>query len=107
MMFDTDPEMQEKLMNIIHEEVQTILDNGPLATDLSKEKESMLKDYEENLEKNTYWSSVILPQYYRYGDNYVTSYENAVRAVTSETVQQMLKNLVSSNNMFEVVMLPE
>lgn len=107
MIFDTDPEKQEVLINIIHEEVQTILDNGPLATDLSKEKESMLKDYGENMEKNNYWSSLILPQYYLYGYNYVTSYESAVRAITSETVQQMLKNLVASGNMFEVVMLPE
>ena len=45
MQFDTDPQKQERLMQIIHEEVQTILENGPLASDLQKEKESMLKVY--------------------------------------------------------------
>ena len=54
MQFDTDPKKQERLMEIIHEEVQTIVANGPLASDLQKEKESMLKDFQEDLEKNTY-----------------------------------------------------
>ena len=105
MQFDTDPEKQEKLMNIIHEEVMTIVENGPLAKDLQKEKESMLKDFEENLEKNGYWEDV-LTNYYKHGINYVTDYKAAVEAITAETVQATLKKLVESGNMFEVVMLP-
>ena len=105
MQFDTDPEKQEKLMSIIHEEVMTIVENGPLATDLQKEKESMLKDFEEDLEKNGYWEDV-LSTYYKYGINYVTDYKAAVEAITAETVQATLKKLVESGNVFEVVMLP-
>ena len=105
MQFDTDPEKQEKLMNIIHEEVMTIVENGPLAKDLQKEKESMLKDFEEDLEKNSYWNSV-LSIYYKNGINYITDYKAAVEAITAETVQDTLKKLVSAGNVFEVVMLP-
>ena len=36
MQFDTDPKKQERLMEIIHEEVQTIVANGPLASDLQR-----------------------------------------------------------------------
>ena len=107
MQFDTDPEKQEKLMAIIHEEVQTIIENGPLATDLQKEKESMLKDFEEDLEKNDFWRDTILDEYYRFGIDYVALYENAVRAITADTVQETLKKLVDAGNMFEVVMFPE
>ena len=106
MQFDTDPEKQEKLMSIIHEEVMTIVENGPLAKDLQKEKESMLKDFEEDLEKNNYWKSV-LSMYYKNGINYITDYKAAVEAITAETVQETLKQLVAAGNMFEVVMLPE
>ena len=106
MQFDTDPEKQEKLMSIIHEEVMTIVENGPLATDLQKEKESMLKDFEEDLEKNGYWEEDVLYTYYKYGINYVTDYKAAVEAVTAETVQETLKKLVEAGNVFEVVMLP-
>ena len=106
MQFDTDPQKQQRLMEIIHEEVQTIADNGPLASDLQKEKESMLKDYQEDLEKNTYWRSALY-YYYMYGDNNIRDYKPAVEAITAETVQQTLKKLMSSGNVFEVVMFPE
>ena len=105
MQFDTDPEKQEKLMNIIHEEVMTIVENGPLAKDLQKEKESMLKDFEEDLEKNGYWIDV-LSIYYKNNINYITDYKEEVEAITAETVQETLKKLVAAGNVFEVVMLP-
>ena len=105
MQFDTDPEKQEKLMSIIHDEVMTIVKDGPLAKDLQKEKESMLKDFEEDLEKNNYWKTV-LSMYYKNGINYITDYKAAVEAVTAETVQATLKKLVEAGNVFEVVMLP-
>ena len=105
MQFDTDPEKQEKLMNIIHEEVMTIVENGPLTKDLQKEKESMLKDFEEDLEKNGYWIDV-LSTYYKNNINYITDYKEEVEAITAETVQETLKKLVAAGNVFEVVMLP-
>ncbi|MGM9837228.1 MAG: M16 family metallopeptidase [Paludibacteraceae bacterium] len=106
MQFDTDPQKQEKLMAIIHEEIKTIIDNGPLAVDLHKEKESMLKDYQEDLEKNSYWQTVIYLNEVC-GINYITDYKNAVEAVTAESIQKTLKKLVDAGNMFEVVMMPE
>ena len=105
MQFDTDPEKQQKLMGIIHEEVMTIVENGPLDKDLQKEKESMLKDFEEDLEKNSYWNT-ILNEYYNYNINYVEEYKAAVEAITAETVQTTLKKLVDAGNVFEVVMEP-
>lgn len=105
MQFDTDPEKQEKLMSIIHEEVNTIVENGPLAKDLNKEKESMLKDFQEDLEKNSYWDTVLY-MYYMYGIDYIADYKTAVEDITAETVQATLKKLVASGNMFEVVMMP-
>ena len=105
MQFDTDPEKQEKLMSIIHEEVNTIIENGPLAKDLNKEKESMLKDLQEDLEKNGYWQTVLYMNYF-YDIDYIADYKSAVEGITAESVQSMLKKLIASGNMFEVVMLP-
>ena len=106
MQFDTDPQKQERLMQIIHEEVQTIVDNGPRADDLQKEKESLLKDFQEDLENNKYWRTTLY-LYYMYGINNIRDYKPAVEAITAETVQQTLKKIVDSGNMFEVVMFPE
>ena len=106
MQFDTDPQKQQRLMEIIHEEVQTIADNGPLASDLQKEKESMLKDYQEDLEKNSWWRQALY-MYYMYGENDIRDYKPAVEAITAETVQSTLKELLKAGNVFEVVMFPE
>ena len=106
MQFDTDPKKQTRLMEIIHEEVQTIIDNGPLASDLQKEKESMLKDFQEDLEKNNYWNDALY-MYHMYGIDYIRDYKAAVEAITAETVQATLKQLVDAGNVFEVVMFPE
>lgn len=106
MQFDTDPDKQVRLMEIIHEEVQTIVENGPLASDLQKEKESMLKDLQEDLEKNGWWITT-LEIYYKLGVNRATEYKPVVEAMTAESVQSVLKKLVDAGNMFEVVMLPE
>lgn len=106
MQFDTDPKKQERLMEIIHEEVQTIVENGPLASDLQKEKESMLKDFAEDLEKNSYWKTALY-MYYLYGEDNIRNYKSAVEAITAETVQATLKQLVSAGNIYEVVMFPE
>ena len=93
-------------MEIIHEEVDTILAHGPLATDLQKEKESMLKDFQENLEKNTFWRQTLY-MYYMYGWNEVHDYKATVEGITAETVHSTLKQLVGAGNVFEVVMFPE
>ena len=106
MQFDTDPDKQVRLMEIIHEEVQTIIDNGPLATDLQKEKESMLKDLQEDMEKNNWWIST-LEIYYKLGVNRATEYKPVVEGITAESVQETLRKLVNSGNMFEVVMMGE
>lgn len=106
MQFDTDPLKQAKLMSIIHEEVKTIAKDGPLASDLQKEKESMLKDYMENLEKNSYWETVLY-MYYMYGIDYIADYKKEVEALSAQSVQETLQQLLKSGNMFEVVMFPK
>ena len=105
MQFDTDPLKQEKLMGIIHEEVKTIVENGPLANDLAKEKQSMLKDFQEDLEMNGAWMNALYT-YYMYGVNTIKEYQDAVNAITAETVQNTLRKLVEAGNVFEVVMTP-
>lgn len=106
MQFDTDPDKQKRLMEIIHEEVQTIIENGPLTSDLDKEKASMLKDFSENVEKNDWWLST-LDEYLKLGVNNYTDYVKTVESIDGAKVQHLLKQLVEAGNMFEVVMMPE
>ncbi len=106
MQFDTDPEKQERLMSIIHQEVEEIVKNGPKAEDLQKVKENMLKQYAQDLEQNTWWSGA-LEIYYKDGINRLKDYKAAVEALTAESIQKTLKQVVDQKNVIEVVMLPE
>jgi len=104
--FDTDPEKQERIMEIINEEIETILRDAPLAGDVDKEKASMLKDHEQNLRDNDWWQTAIY-RYYRFGENLPEQYVQAVEGITQESIRQTLQALVDANTRIEVVMLPE
>jgi zinc protease len=105
MQFDTDPEKQQRLMNIIHQEVEEIVKNGPRADDLQKVKENMVKQYSQDLRENNWWST-ILQRYYQDKLNYVDDYQAAVDALTAEKIQKTLKTLTEQGNVLEVVMKP-
>ena len=105
MQFDTDPEKQVKLMGIIHDELTNIISKGPLKEDLEKVKENLMKQYKQDLEQNSWWSSK-LKVYYQDGLNYRTDYKSAVDALTSESIQKTLKSIADQKNVIEIVMKP-
>ena len=105
MQFDTDPLKQAKLLSIIHSEVAEIVANGPRTDDLQKVKENMLKKYTEDVAENGWWSSA-LERYYQYKLNLVVDYKASVDALTPQTIQATLKDIVSQGNVIEVVMKP-
>ncbi|MDR1543936.1 MAG: insulinase family protein [Prevotellaceae bacterium] len=104
--FDCNPDKQPALLNIIHAEIKNILENGVRADDLQKAKESLLKDYAENIEKNSWWDSALY-YYYWCNKDLVNDYRAAVEAVTAETTLETLKKLIAGGNVLEVVMMPE
>lgn len=105
MQFDTDPEKQQRLMKIIHQEVEEIVKNGPRADDLQKVKENMVKQYSQDLRENNWWST-ILQRFYQDKLNYVDDYQAAIDALTAEKIQKTLKALTDQGNVLEVVMMP-
>ncbi len=106
MQFDTDPEKQARLMEIIHEEINEIVANGPREDDLQKVKENLLKKYAEDIEENSWWRST-LTNYYRYSINLYSDYRDAVNSLTKENIQALLKEIVDQGNIIEVVMMPQ
>ena len=105
MTFDTDPLKQAKLMGIIHAEVAEIVANGPRLDDLQKVKENMLKKYTEDTAQNGWWLSA-LERYYQDKLNLVAEYKASVEALTPQSIQATLKDIVSQGNVLEVVMKP-
>ena len=106
MQFDTDPEKQEKLIGIIHKEIQEIIANGPKEEDLTKTKEILLKSFKEQLEENSAWSKTYLPHYYNNNLNYIRDFQKIIENITAESIVATLKAIVEQGNVVEVVMMP-
>jgi len=107
MNFDTDPDKQNHLLNIIYEEIETIIKDGPLATDLNKEKENLLKVYDQKIKENGYWMNTVIMSYYNNkGLDYQKDYKKTVESIDGKFIQKLLKEIYEQGNIVEVVMMP-
>jgi zinc protease len=101
--FDTNAEMRDKLVGIVHEELRKVAKDGPSEVTLNKVKEYMLKKHAEDLRDNGYWLGV-LSDYSFYGINRLTNYEKIVSGITVADIRSFTNDLLSQNNNAEVVM---
>lgn len=103
-MFETDPGKKDRLMEIIHHELQNLATNGPSETNLNKVKEFMLKKHSENLKENNYWLDVI-DEYQFTGVDKKDNYEALVNSITANDVRDYTRALISQQNETEVIMV--
>lgn len=103
--FDTEPSLKEKLTGIVKDELKEIVTNGPRETDFTKTRDNMLKRHEESLQENGYWLGVLDDYYFRGFDKY-SRYEDLLKEMTPQKVQDFAKQLMEQGNHIEVVMEP-
>ncbi len=104
--FDTDPDKAIHLVGIIHSEFKKLINEGPTEVDLNKAKEYFLKNRQEKLRENRFWSSAI-KEYYNNNVDIITDYENFVKKLNVKDVQKAAKSLFKEANMLEIIMSPE
>lgn len=104
--FDTDPKLVDKMLGIIHGEIDSLALVGPKPEDLNKVKLNMLKQYKEDVEDNGFWSAA-LTRYYKDKLNYISDFEKAVNAMSIQSISATAKELVKQNNRMEVLLQPE
>ena len=68
-------------------------------------KKNLEKNLPESRIKNSYWTNAIR-KYELYGFDSDKSREAAIKALTPEAIQEVLKEILASGNMIEVVMRP-
>lgn len=106
MYFDTDPDLAIRMVEIIHAEFEKIQKEGPTEIDLNKAKEYFLKDRQEKLRENRFWSSAI-KEYYKNGIDIISDYETLVKKLNVQGVQKAAKDMFENANMLEIVMSPQ
>lgn len=106
--FDCAPENAKKLSQIVFDEIKQIQENGPKEQDLKNFKENKLKEHKEKLEKNNYWLRALKNKYYYNLDNSsITNYEEYVKNVDAEDVQEAAKNFMKLDKYVKIIMYPE
>lgn len=104
--FDTNVEQQAYLTGRAKEELMKVVNNGVREADFNKVKEYMLKEYENNIRENSYWSGVLVDM--ALGNNTHTGYKQILESITAKDLNYFLRSLFRDNdNMIEVVMSGE
>jgi len=100
-----DPDKAETAQKLINDGLKEATTNiNP--EDLQKVKESMIKDFNAAQRKNGYWSNV-LQEYLRYGIDTNTDYKSIIESMTTQGLQDYLKDILKSGNHTEIIMMPE
>ena len=103
-LFYTNAEQQEKLIGRADEEFMKLLKNGADEVNFNKAKEAMIKQYEINSRKNSYWQNVLGTQLRFPQADIVNGYESALKGITLKEFNTFLKNLYNGKNRIQVIM---
>lgn len=105
--FPCSPDMVEKLTDAAWAEVKKIQESGPTPEDLEKVKEKRRIAYQENLKRNNYWNSQMgAARQYDFPFENLLDAEKSIEAVTQERIQQIALQLLTKENLLEVIKLP-
>ena len=103
-MFQTAPELREKLTGMAVDLLNKYAEEGPRQKDLDKVREYMLKKYAENQKENGYWANLmhnsIAIDYEGYKD-----YEKTLNSITTDDLKKFAKSLLKQGNKIEVSMV--
>jgi len=105
--FDCNPNLAEKLIGIVHNEL-TKLANGDIRDeDLQKTLSNYKKIREQAKNRNSY-DMTLLTTFYRdgYNMNEVKNFENVVNNITKKDIQALAKKLQQKGKSFEIVFKP-
>jgi zinc protease len=104
--FDTDPKLVDKMLDIVHRELDTLALNGPTSEDLNKVKLNMIKQYKEDTQENNYWMNAI-NRFYKDKLNYPAEFEKTIEVMSMESIRTAAKELLKPGNRMEILLQPE
>ena len=104
----TDPDRVEEMMTTMYQIFEDLIKEGPTPEEMNAAKQVAAKDHEEELKENSYWAAIMawkpaagMPL------DIELSQTDAVQSVTPEQVVEVAKKYLHSDNIVELIALPE
>ena len=101
--YQTNPERYEYLNSKIEAIVKDFVENGPAEENLAKARDYLLKNYDENIRENSYWTSAMI-EYLNDGVDVISEYKNVVNSITVEDCRKAIADVYNQGNHALVVM---
>ncbi len=106
--FPCAPENVEDLIAAAFAEIEKIKKDGPTDEDLSKVKETLKRERQENLKQNNYWIGVLRTYYVNGQDPRETlMYEQRIEGINKEDIQKAAVKYANMDKYARVVLFPE
>lgn len=99
----TSPEKLDRMTQVVYDGVDQMCTEGPSEDFLQKIKEYMIRSHAENLKDNNYWMNSLYTKA-RYGQDYVTGYDDVVKSITAADLRNLAQKIFRSGNRLVVGM---
>jgi zinc protease len=105
--FDCNPDMAEKLVGIVQNELQKVANGDINGDDLNKTKTNFIKEREQSKDKNAY-DMELLTTFFRdgYNMNDAKNFVDIVNSMTIIELQAIAKEVMTGGKSYEVVFKP-
>lgn len=106
--FDCNPDMADKLVNVVNAELQKIANGIINDDDLNKIRTNFLKEHEQAKDKNGF-DMQLLTKYFRFNENINNPdhFENIVKNMDKSDIQNITKQVLNSGKSYQVVFKPK
>ncbi len=106
-MFDCDPQKADSLKQLIYNEIDHLVRQGPTKENLQKAVANLLKNREESRQHNNYWSNALYLYYYT-GLNVddPANYEKILKKLSVKDIQKVARNFFSKADVADIVFRP-
>ena len=104
--FKTAPEKYKEAIPLVDEAITEMAKKGVDGIELNKIKAYLLKTYDEVILTNDYWEEMLFNYLYN-GVDYDNNYKKYITGLTSESMQEFIKQFVQNMGRIEVTMSSE
>lgn len=106
--FPCGPENVDKLVEATQKIIRDVVEKGIEEKEMAKVRETLLKQYDDQVKNNDYWLSGLTRSFINQTDpKWILDYPAAVKGVTANQLQQVCKKLLDTPNYTKAVLYPE